>query len=160
MPDGAVLYRHSSGRTYEQHPNDGPIRELLAAQRARRPPLRSVIPRYFELPVLKHRKDFAADGRPLRTPIVPACGVYLDFYDAYGHKYWFNMQTGHVMNDLVALRRPWAAVCIQRIWRGFLVRRDLQALALCSQKIAVWWRTLKFRKVRFEICFRRWVCRC
>ena len=64
--DGPVLYRNArSGETTEVHPNDVSIKALLAAQRAVRPPMRSIM-----VGVPQNR---AGGGRMVFIPFARSC---------------------------------------------------------------------------------------
>ena len=72
--------------------------------------------------VQSRRYTRVADGRCARwwwSAVLAASGQWLDFYDAYGKRYWYHLLSHEVGTDVEAIRAPACALTIQRIWRGY-----------------------------------------
>jgi len=148
-PDGRVLYlNQEKGYSTEEHPLDEYFRDLLSRERGKKEPYYSTQAIWFqENGVVRFRNDEAVDGTVLRTETVPATGTYVDMFDLYGNRYWYDLRTERVTFDVEELREEPAAVTIQRVFRGHRYRAELYAEHFAAKKIATLWRTKKFQKV-------------
>lgn len=147
--DGRVLYfNQSEGSSTEEHPLDEYFKELLERERSKRVPYQSAQPFWYkENSVVHYRNDTASDGQVLRTEIVPATGTFVDMFDLYGNRYWYDLRTERVTFDAEELREEPAAKTIQRIFRGYQYRKTLYAEHFAAKKIATMWRTKKYQRV-------------
>jgi len=80
------------------------------------------------------------------SAVLAASGQWLDFYDAYGKRYWYNLLSHEVSTDVEAIRAPSCALTIQRIWRGYLVRRELYDQHHAALRIGGFWRGVLYRR--------------
>ena len=150
--DGRILYLNAElGTSTEEHPNDPHFKELLDRERLKRPPHPTLVEEAYEWPTVHYRHDRDTGGNVLRTETAAATGSWVDFYDVYGRRFWYDLATENVTMDLREVKYVPCIVTIQRIWRGYLVRRELWQLHIVSKKICSWWRTYKFRKVLADL---------
>ena len=63
----------------------------------------------------------------LRTEVVPATGTFIDMFDLYGNRYWYDLRTERITFNADELREEPAAATIQRIFRGHQYRKNLYA---------------------------------
>ena len=150
--DGRILYINTDTETStEEHPNDAHFKDLLERERNKRPPHPTLTEEAYEWPTVHYRNDRDAGGNMLRTEMAAATGTWLDFYDVYGRRFWYDLGTERVTMDIREVKYIPSIVFIQRIWRGYLVRRELWQLHIVAKKICSWWRTYKFRKVLSDL---------
>lgn len=117
--EGRTAYVHlPTGRVQEQHPLDPYFKALIDRDRRKRAPCASVQWRFYEWPATRYRVDRTPAGEPLATEVLPAAGPWMDFFDAYGRRYWFHAVTGETTMDANDFRRdlvrlgPEDACCI------------------------------------------------
>lgn len=151
--DGRVLYlNQKDGSSTEEHPLDEYFRDLLERERGKRPPYYSTQSAWYkENGIVRYRNDKTNDGQELRTEIVPATGTYIDMFDLYGNRYWYDLRTEKVTFDVDELREEPAASTIQRIFRGHRYRKTLYDEHFAAQKIARIWRAKKFQRVLMQL---------
>lgn len=146
--DGRVLYlNQAKGYSTEEHPMDNYFKALLERERKKRPPAESLASELYEIPVARFRNDQAADGSTLRTEVVPATGGFVDMYDMYGTRFWYNLITEQITFDVKDVKMAPAILTIQRIFRGHSFRAELYAMHIAAKRICVLWRTIRFRRV-------------
>ena len=63
----------------------------------------------------------------LRTEVVPATGTFIDMFDLYGNRYWYDLRSERITFNADELREEPAAATIQRIFRGHQYRKNLYA---------------------------------
>uniref|UniRef100_A0A061RNP9 WW domain-containing protein n=3 Tax=Tetraselmis sp. GSL018 TaxID=582737 RepID=A0A061RNP9_9CHLO len=147
LADGTIIYLNiEEGYSSDEHPNDKLFKDLLERERKKDMPYRSIQPQYFEWPVIHYKNDIDEDGDVVRTPVIPNCGTYIDFYDIYGRHFWYDIVTDHVTLDVREVRYIPAVVTLQRIWRGYVTRRQISELDRIVRRIVAWWKTSRFRK--------------
>eukprot|EP00232_Nephroselmis_pyriformis_P002888 CAMPEP_0182909120 /NCGR_PEP_ID=MMETSP0034_2-20130328/35578_1 /TAXON_ID=156128 /ORGANISM="Nephroselmis pyriformis, Strain CCMP717" /LENGTH=421 /DNA_ID=CAMNT_0025045355 /DNA_START=63 /DNA_END=1325 /DNA_ORIENTATION=+ len=147
-PDGTVLYLNiEGGFSTEEHPTDASFKALLSRERRKRHPYMTIMPQYYEYPPARFREDRDADGKPLRTPVIPNQGSWVDFFDVYGRRFWYDLATERVTMDYDEVRYMARVSTIQRVFRGFQVRKEIWELHTVAKKICVAWRTRKFRRI-------------
>mmetsp|Transcript_791 Transcript_791/g.1852 ORF Transcript_791/g.1852 Transcript_791/m.1852 type:complete len:450 (+) Transcript_791:280-1629(+) len=155
--DGRILYiNQSEGSSTDEHPLDEYFKDLLARERAKRAPYYSTQGIWYkENSVVHYRNDQTAEGTELRTEVVPATGTYIDMFDLYGNRYWYDLRSERITFDYEELREEPAACAIQRIFRGHKYRKELYAEHFAAKKIATMWRHKKFQRVLRDLVAAR-----
>ena len=63
--------------------------------------------------------------------------------------------TDHVTMDVREVKYIPAVITLQRIWRGFALRKELMELDKTARKLASFWKTARFRRAVNEASKRR-----
>lgn len=66
---------------------------------------------------MRYRNDQTGDGQQLRTEVVPATGTYIDMFDLYGNRYWYDLRTENITfnaDELREVRR--CCVSVYKYW--------------------------------------------
>ena len=94
-----------------EHPNDASYRQIIARERAKRPPKEVLFKDLYEYGPIRSRKETNNNNnksdnnnRSLSSSILPALGLYMDLYDSTGTKYFYHVVRS---NNIIIL-----SVCI------------------------------------------------
>eukprot|EP00899_Mesostigma_viride_P008734 jgi/Mesvir1/17862/Mv12943-RA.1 len=153
-PMGMTMYRRlADGRVQSEHPGDAIHKEQLRKERQKRPPKLTVHGSAHAKTMPRYHKERAPDGSLVRVSEaeVPDCGTYLEFYDAYGHRLWVDLVTERITADIKEVRRVPAARAIQRMWRGYAMRKHLAQYHVAATRIGRAYRAHLYRRALAEV---------
>jgi len=146
--DGGVEFVNvRTGAKSRENPTVRIHQQLVRKARLEPRPRLSVLPDLYDWPPARFEPGaLDEEGVIRRCKEIPMTGPWMDFWDYYGRRVWYNLETGAAQDELGDMREEACAVAIQRHWRGYVDRREILRLADAVALIEMHWRQQMFRR--------------
>ena len=150
--DGSTSYLNTlTDQKFSEHPLDAHFEKLIALERARPAPQTSLNPDLYQWqPEIKFDEvDFEAGEKWQHRRIhrLPAAGMWILYIDSLGERNWYNLETKKETTNLYDIKILQAALCLQRSWRSYTVRRDVWRIHKAALTTGKYVKQRRFRKV-------------
>ncbi len=150
--DGTTSYLNTlTNQKFSDHPLDEHFMKLIKLERERGPPQTSLNPDLYEWqPEIKFdAADFEPEDKWLHRRVhrLPASGPWISYLDSLGERIWYNVETKKETTNLFDIKLLPAALCLQRSWRSYTVRRDMWRIHKAALTIGKYVKQRRFRKV-------------
>lgn len=149
-----------TGERVRENPSVKVHKEMLRQARVETeregPPRAVCVAELYRWPPPRHAPGATDErGWPMRTRYVAAAGPWLPFFDYYGRQYWCSLETGEARDEIDAVVRGAAALCLGRWWRGHAARLYVLRLADAVALVEDAWRVTQWNKRRREVVAER-----
>ncbi|QDZ24895.1 hypothetical protein HOP50_15g74390 [Chloropicon primus] len=149
--DGTTSYLNTlTNQKFSQHPLDDHFEGLIRVNRSRGVPQTSLRPDLYEWqPEIKFDEvEFKPEEKWLHRRVhrQPASGKWIPYLDVLGERIWYNLETKKETTDLYDIKILPAALCLQRSWRSYTVRRDMWRIHKAALVIGKYVKQRRFRK--------------